>query len=204
MAILLVRHGETIDNASHTFQTPSSPLSNDGNKQAERLAKRLSSADISDIICSDYLRTKQTASYMAQKIEVEPIYTELLRERNFGDIRGRPYAELGFDPFALDYHPVNGESWTSFDARVAQAWELVGSVAAQAMGDVLVVTHGFVCRAIVANHARLEDGLEVPTRWGNTSLTEIESTSPWSVNRLNCVEHLGFSGSSSNPDSAQV
>ena len=49
----------------------------------------------------------------------------LLRERNFGDIRGTSYADLGFDMFAPDYAPPNGETWEVFHARVDRAWEVV-------------------------------------------------------------------------------
>jgi broad specificity phosphatase PhoE len=191
MTILLVRHGETIDNASHTFQMPSSPLSLNGNKQAEQLSTRLVGANISDIVCSDYLRTKETASYTAKRLGIESSYTALLRERNFGDIRGRSYASLDFDPFALAYAPVNGETWAVFDSRIQLAWKLITTMAQEAKGDLLVITHGFVCRSIVANHTSLNTGLEIPLRWGNTSLTEIEAISPWHVRRLNCTEHLG-------------
>jgi broad specificity phosphatase PhoE len=190
MSIFLVRHGETVDNASHTFQMPDSPLSDNGHTQAVQLAKRLVNSEISDIVCSDYLRTQQTASYVAGKLGIEPNYIELLRERNFGELRGRPYADLNFDPFALDYQPVNGENWSSFDARISLAWDHIATVVAQAKGDVLIVTHGFVCRSIVANHINLVADFEVPTRWGNTSLTEIHASPPWPLIRLNCTAHL--------------
>jgi broad specificity phosphatase PhoE len=190
MTILLVRHGETTDNASQTFQMPGSSLSKTGNEQAVQLAERLAHANISDIICSDYLRTKETAGYIIGRTNIEANYLELLRERNFGELRGRPYAELGFDPFALDYQPDNGESWSSFNARISLAWDHIVTLAAQATGDILVVTHGFVCYSIIANHTRLLANQEPPTRWGNTSLTEIEPVSPWSVITLNCTEHL--------------
>ena len=190
MTIFLVRHGETVDNASHTFQMPDSPLSDNGNIQAVQLAERLAQSEISDIVCSDYLRTKQTASYIVEKLGIQPNYTELLRERNFGELRGRPYAELKFDPFGLDYQPINGENFQSFDARIALAWDLITALVARAKGNVLIVTHGFVCRSIVANHTRLAAGFEAPNRWGNTSLTEISAASPWTLIRLNCTAHL--------------
>ena len=204
MTILLVRHGETVDNASHTFQQPNSPLSDNGKRQADQLSLRLAGTNISDIICSDYLRTKQTASYAAKRAGLEPVYSELLRERNFGDLRGRPYAALAFDPFALDYQPVNGEGWEAFDTRVAQAWGLITTLADQAQGDVLVITHGFVCRSIVSNHTRLEGKAELPLRWGNTSLTAIEAVSPWRVRDLNCIRHLDPSLAQGLTSSGQV
>jgi broad specificity phosphatase PhoE len=197
MTILLVRHGETVDNASHIFQMPDSLLSENGNEQAAQLAERIAHTNTSDILCSDYLRTKETASYIVSRTKIEPNYLELLRERNFGELRGRPYADLDFDPFALDYQPTNGESWPCFEARISLVWNHIVTRAAQAKGDVLVVTHGFVCHSIIANHARLMAGQEAPTRWGNTSLTEIEAALPWQIIRLNCTEHLGRSTESS-------
>jgi len=190
MTIFIVRHGETLDNVSRTFQTPESPLSDNGNTQAEQLSLRLGQADLSDIVCSDYLRTKETASYVVSKTGITPIFSELLRERNFGELRGRPYAELSFDPFALSYQPINGENWDAFNQRVARAWQFIVDVTKHAEGNVLVVTHGFVCRSIVANHTSLGDDIVIPTRWGNTSLTEIESAPSWRVTRINCVDHL--------------
>jgi len=191
MTILLVRHGETIDNASQIFQMPKSPLSRNGNKQAEQLSQRLAQAKITDIICSDYLRTKETASFTVSLVGTDPTYSPLLRERNFGDLRGRRYADLSFDPFDLDYQPINGENWEDFNQRMVDAWELIRSAALEAQGDLLVVTHGFVCRALVANHALLENSIEMPTHWGNTSVTEIDSLAPWKVRKLNCTAHLG-------------
>jgi len=204
VTILLVRHGETVDNASGTFQTPSSELSNNGHSQAVRLSERLVDRDISDIICSDYLRTRQTANHTAEKLGLEPILTELLRERNFGEIRGQAYADLSFDPFALNYHPKNGESWEHFDARVARAWSLINSVSERALGDVLVITHGFVCRSIVANHTALEPSIKLPRRWANTSLTEIQPTPPWNVITLNCDKHLESDVDGASSESGQA
>ena len=45
-----------------------------------------------------------------------------------------------------------------FHARVADAWELVARVAAATDGNLAVVTHGLVCRALVDQHLALPDG----------------------------------------------
>ena len=58
-------------------------------------------------------------------VEGAPLtFDPLLHERNFGDIRGTPYASLGFDMFAPDYAPPNGETWEVFHTRVDRAWAL--------------------------------------------------------------------------------
>src|SRR5207302_436717 len=88
----------------------------------------------------------------------------LLRERSFGDLRGRPYAELNVDMFAPDYAPPNGETWEAFHARVDQAWARVQDLAAGIDGHLAVVTHGLVCRSLAAPHLALPHGEVVPLR----------------------------------------
>src|SRR5262249_50768478 len=105
MSILLIRHGETASNASRVLQTPHIPLSPNGIAQADRLAQRLAGLGVAGIVSSDYARARMTAERIAAatgaKVELWPE----LRERNFGTLRGRAYADLGFDPFAPEYAP---------------------------------------------------------------------------------------------------
>lgn len=190
MAIFVARHGETELNAARIIQMPTTPLSERGRRQAERLGARLAPAGIVRILTSDFVRAIETAEAIASTtgapIEIDP----LLRERNFGDIRGTPYNELGRDPFAPDYHPPNGESWAMFRDRVAAAWELVARVAAATEGHLAVVTHGLVCRVLVDSHLVLPVGSSAPELWGNTALTEIEGAAPWQIRTLACCAHL--------------
>ena len=190
MAIFLIRHGETLGNASRVVQRPDNPLSPRGVAQAERLARRLASEGIAHIVSSDYARARSTAEPL-QAITAAPLSFEpLLRERNFGDLRGTPYAELGFDMFAPEYAPPNGEAWDVFHARVDAAWERVQGLAERVPGHVAVVTHGLVCRSLAGRRLILGDGDVVPERWENTSLTIVDCPPPWRVRLLNCIAHL--------------
>jgi probable phosphoglycerate mutase len=188
--IFLIRHGETLGNAARVVQLPDNPLSPRGVAQARRLAGRLAAAGITRIVASDLTRAAMTAAHLAGATGV-PVQTEpLLQERSFGDLRGRAYDEIGFDIFAPDYAPPNGESWDVFHARVDRAWARVRELAAGADGHLAVVTHGLVCRSLAARHLVLPAGQEVPLRWENTSLTEVDGRAPWRVRLLNCVAHL--------------
>ncbi len=190
MAIFLIRHGETLGNASRTVQLPDNPLSPRGVAQAERLARRLEREGIAAILSSDFARAVTTAEHL-QRLTGAPIsYDPLLQERNFGDLRGTPYAELGFDMFAPDYAPPGGETWEVFHERVDRAWALVQEAATATGGHLAVVTHGLVCRSLAARHLILPDSQEVPVRWENTALTVIDHPAPWRVRLLNCVAHL--------------
>jgi broad specificity phosphatase PhoE len=190
VSLFLIRHGETVGNASRTVQLPDNPLSARGLAQAERLARRLTAAGIGHIVSSDFARARSTAEALRRQTGAPLTFEPLLQERNFGDLRGTPYAELGLDMFALDYAPPNGESWPVFHARVDRAWALVQALAATTEGDLAVVTHGLVCRSLAERHLVLPDGLVPPERWENTSLTIVDCPAPWRVSLLNCVAHL--------------
>ena len=121
MSIFLIRHGETLGNASRTVQLPDNPLSPRGIAQAELLARRLQREGIAAILSSDFARAAATAERLRRVTGAPVRHDPLLQERNFGDIRGTPYAALGFDMFAPDYAPPNGETWEAFHARVDRA-----------------------------------------------------------------------------------
>ena len=189
-SILLIRHGETHGNAVRIVQRPDIPLSERGRAQAERLARRLADAGIAGILSSDLARAAMTADCLARATGVGVRFEPLLHERNFGDIRGTAYADLGFDPFEPDYAPPNGEHWDVFHARVDRAWARVREVAAETPGHLAVVTHGLVCRSLAARHLALPEGAVTPERWENTSVTIVEGRAPWRVQLLNCCAHL--------------
>src|SRR5207247_3945535 len=190
MSIFLIRHGETLGNASRTVQLPDNPLSPRGIAQAELLARRLEREGIAAILSSDFARAAATAEHL-RRVTGAPVRQDpLLQERNFGDLRGTPYTELGFDMFAPDYAPPNGETWEVFHARVDQAWTRVQELAAATGGCLAVVTHGLVCRSLAARHLVLADGDVVTERWVNTSVTIVDGAPPWRVRALNVVAHL--------------
>jgi probable phosphoglycerate mutase len=197
--IYLIRHGETAHNAARVLQHPETPLSERGLAQAERLARRLAGAGIGLVLASDYERALRTADVLARATGAPVVSDALLQERDFGALRGRPYGELGFDPFAADYEPPGGESWPVFLERVARAWQRVREAAAQAPGSLAVVTHGLVCGALVRHHLTLAEGAARPAGFGNTAVTEIESAPPWRVRLLACTAHLEGEAGESEP-----
>lgn len=189
MFIYLIRHGETAGNAEGVVQMPEAPLSERGLEQAERLGARLAEAGIGQILASDYARAEMTAEALQRATDSPLEIHELLRERNYGDLRGRPYTEVGQYIMMEGYEPPNGESWEVFHERVDRAWDCVRGAAARAQGSLAVVTHGLVCRSLF-RHLQLPASADPPERFGNTSVTVIEAAKPWRASVLACTAHL--------------
>lgn len=189
--IYLIRHGETALNAARILQPPETPLSEQGIAQAQRLGERLRHAGIRRILASDLRRAEMTAEAIRSTTDAPMLLDSLLHERNFGDLRGTPYSELSFDPFAPDYIPPAGESWQTFHARVDQAWRRAIAEADDTDGHLAVVTHGLVCASVVSRLVQLADGVTLEgAGWRNTSVTTLEAGEPWTATLVNCAAHL--------------
>jgi probable phosphoglycerate mutase len=190
MTILLVRHGETDGNATRVLQRSDIPLNERGIWQAKQLARRLVADGFVHILCSDLPRARMTAAPLATRSGVAIEESPLLQERNFGDLRGVPYADLTEDPFGPDFAPPNGEDWPTFHARVADAFAFIVSKRRSLSGTLVVVTHGLVCRALVERHALLTESVAVPERFDNTSVTVLHEDAPHGAILINCTRHL--------------
>jgi 2,3-bisphosphoglycerate-dependent phosphoglycerate mutase len=185
-----VRHGEIDGNVARILQRPDVPLNERGFRQAEQLARRLFALGFARILCSDLLRARVTAAPLAARSGIVIEESPLLQERNFGDLRGLPYAELTENPFESDFLPPNGEDWPTFHARVADAFAFIVNRRRSVNGTLVVITHGLVCRALVERHALLPEGVVVPERFDNASITLIHENAPHRVSLLNCTRHL--------------
>ena len=191
MPLYLIRHGETDDNHNKIVQLPTSPLSALGREQVSLLAKRFAGIAVSKIITSDYLRAQQTAQALAQMQDCGVIVSDLLRERNFGDIRGQSYDEIDDDFHGPNYIPVNGESYAQFTQRTAQAWQFVLQQCELYQDNIVVVSHGLVLRAW------LKDQLRAPTEsqlahahFASTSVIEVDAKDRKTIIALCDVSHL--------------
>ena len=193
MTILLVRHGETDGNAARILQHAGVPLNERGTRQAEQLAVRLQAHGFVHILCSDMARARMTATPLAARSGISIEESPLLRERNFGDLCGLPYATLAEDPFGPDFVPPNGEGWPAFHARVADAFAFIVDRRRSVQGALVVVTHGLVCRALAERHARVPDDVTVPKRFDNTSVTVLHGDAPHRIELINCTRHLAAS-----------
>jgi probable phosphoglycerate mutase len=190
MPVYLVRHAETASNAARIVQLPDAELSARGEEQAARLAARLARDGVAAIVSSDLRRAAATAEVVRAATGAPLTYDPGLRERDYGALRGVAYAAIRADIFASDFEPPDGETWAAFHARVDAAWARVVRLAAATAGNLVVMTHGLVVRALVERHLEVGPDLTVGLARANTSVTVIDGSPPKRVSRLDCAEHL--------------
>jgi probable phosphoglycerate mutase len=196
MSIYLIRHGQTNGNRDRIVQMPDTPLSELGHQQAEQLAQRFQNIPIATIICSDYLRTQQTAAPLHALKHSTFSLQPLLRERSFGDLRGKAYDEIDTDFFAESYSPPNGETHQQFVERVNMAWEFILSTYHKIQGNIVVMTHGLVLRELITQHLIVDEGMPSLSDFQNTCITQVNGTDTKTVLRLCDANHLRKSGAS--------
>jgi broad specificity phosphatase PhoE len=190
MSIVLIRHGETELNAARVLQPAATPLSGRGKLQALALAHRLARLGAGAILSSDLPRALQTAQAIAAATGLGVHESALLHERDFGDLRGRSYDELGFDAIAMQQAPPAGESMADFRGRVGRAMVLLLERRKQTNGNLIVVTHGLVIRCLLERHVALPAGMASPERIANASVTVFAAQPPHQADIVNCTVHL--------------
>lgn len=191
MAILLVRHGETALNAARVLQPPDTPLNERGKAQALALARRLAATGgIHGVLSSDQPRAWDTATALAEPLHLPVSGSALLRERNFGALRGCAYDALGFDPLTMDEAPPQGESLAAFVQRADAAFDELLRQHAALAGDLVVVTHGLLIRALLAGPLRVDAQVLRRLHLGNTARSIFDAAPPHALRLLNCTSHL--------------
>ncbi|WP_276260237.1 histidine phosphatase family protein [Haloglomus litoreum] len=155
---VVVRHGQTDWNSEGRMQGWAPvPLNERGREQAVAAGEYLAGEyDVDRAVCSDLLRTRETAARLCDPLGLDPAgerveYTRAWRERDLGVYQGLTYADIyeRFPEFGLgeaavraaSETPEGGESLLALRERVLTGW---ADLLDAADGDetVLVVTHG--------------------------------------------------------------
>ncbi|MBU6371070.1 class I tRNA ligase family protein, partial [Patescibacteria group bacterium] len=96
---LAIRHGEAENNTLHVESSnPKTPhhLTANGREHATMTAQKLAKEKIDVIYCSEFMRAKETADIIAEKIgfpKDEIVYDKRINEINVGALDGKPEAE---------------------------------------------------------------------------------------------------------------
>ena len=118
-----------------------------GIEQAKRIGERLS-AEIKDqqyvMYSSDLLRAKHTAEIIAEFLNIEPIFTDLLRERNLGEAVGKS-VEWAHKNTIVWEKTIDDKPFKGAESR-REAWERILIFYRQMIKsedeNVIIVSHG--------------------------------------------------------------
>lgn len=150
--VLLLRHGQTAENAQGILQGHAQTNLNDsGREQAQALATRLRTFTprIEQLVSSDLNRAVQTAAAIEEALGLRATQTQTWRERGFGPFEGKSIGEADTWRAAMGNWDLPGAEPTEvFRSRVRCALlDVVRDYAA--LTCVAVVTHGAVIRTVL-------------------------------------------------------
>lgn len=151
MKIYSTRHGETQWNAEDKIVgTTDITLSEKGIEQAKELAKKIKkNCEIQQIIASPMLRAMHTAQIISEEIDVQIIFDERLREWDYGSYEGMDRCTDGFFENKRNFGVKMGGKGESFLQLTHRVYSFLDEIIAKYRGkNVLIVSHGGVCRAI--------------------------------------------------------
>lgn len=168
--ILLVRHGETDDNAAGRVQGARDPgLNEHGRAQSRKLAEAVAGEGMRALYTSHLRRARETAEIVGAELGLEPRVDQRLAESDRGEWQGRTLADIechepeiweAFMRGGATFRFPGGESLGEHLERVAAALDEMARGALPA----LVVCHGGTIRcALAMRHPRGLDAYnEVP------------------------------------------
>jgi glucosyl-3-phosphoglycerate phosphatase len=178
--LLLVRHGESEGNFERCFSpNPHIELTERGVDQA-RTAGRLIASGFAPvrIVSSPFRRAVRTARLIAGETsyDAEIDVEHDLRERDIGELAGRPYGWMREHPAYRpdrfwEWRPAGGESLVDVQERAAPVLQRI--LANGPEGDVVVVSHGGVMLALCAH---IEGSWLRPHVARNCEVLVVEST----------------------------
>jgi broad specificity phosphatase PhoE len=183
--LLLVRHGETAQNAGGRLSTaaPGGPLTRRGVAQAEALAARLAEIPLAAVYTSPLLRARQTARSIAAPHRLRPRSRDDLAEISAGELEGRA-DERAFAVLnrALDawcrgeYGPRIGRDGDAGEEVCERFGRLVAEVSARHPRlPVALVSHGGLLQVGVSWLAEnLPPGFALRRFIGNAGVVELE------------------------------
>jgi alpha-ribazole phosphatase len=180
--MILIRHAEPDAKVSgHCYGSLDVGLSGGGREQAAALAADLATIDVAAIYSSPLRRARETAGAIAAGKLNALVTIDDLRELDFGDCEGRSYDEIAAimpelytrwmsAPTTVTF--PNGEDFSALSRRSTNA---AARIRRRFTGRTsIIVTHGGVCRALLAEALELRAELTFRIDIGYARVTVID------------------------------
>lgn len=162
MEIYIVRHGQTIWNASNLLQGSADiELNENGRALAGETGQNLEGVSFDCIYSSPLIRAYETACLIRGHRNIPIIRDERLRELNFGVNEGKNFKELLADtsnPFHYFFErpelyraPENGETFEHICERGAEFMKEIIEPQKSELERIMIVAHGAMNKAIMCH-----------------------------------------------------
>jgi 2,3-bisphosphoglycerate-dependent phosphoglycerate mutase len=199
--LVLVRHGSSVWAADGDMTLMGGqhdpPISDEGERQAQAVARRLAQEALTGVFVTPLRRTAQTAEPLAEALGVEPVVVPDLREVHLGDWEGEWNVRMARrDPLAREIFAAerwdvipNAEPMEEFADRIRSGMEQVaGAIGADSSG--VVFLHAGVI-AEVLRQATGSSGFAFLYA-ENCSISRVLrlQSGRWSLRAFNDVSHL--------------
>ncbi len=209
--VYLLRHGQSRGNVAPVFQSTTSPLSDVGVEQAEVIADRVTKVPFEALISSPLQRAKQTAEAIhcstGKNIEFSELFVERIKPtymygKSHADERA---ARLWRDWEKSLYTPgMRAEDGENYDDLLKRAEDALAFLRERKERSIVVVSHGYFLRTIVAKvllgESITSDGFrhfQKNASTENTGMTVLRYQSgyqeglTWRLWTYNDIAHLG-------------
>jgi len=199
--VIFIRHGQTEWNVTGRYQGQSDvKLTEEGKKQAEKLADNFPVAKVDAIYASDLCRAMVTAETIAKKFGLKVQAEPAFRELSFGDWEGLTYQQIveNWEEAMANFlqHPdimeiPGGESFPAVQQRAMKRLnELIEKHDGQ---TIVVVAHGAVLRTMLTAALHMPLQYLWSIRQFNTAVNIVryDADANPTVELLNSTAHLG-------------
>lgn len=195
MKLIMVRHGETKENAESIMQGQEyGTLSEKGKEQVEKVAERLKNFDLDHIFSSDLERTRDTAEKIAKYHETPIQFAKEIRERDAGVYNGKPVEKFVEERESrnlkeYEFKPQGGEDYQEVKERTA---EFLEKLIEEYQGKtVLLVSHGTAMKIMTTYLLNMDLAKTEEMHQYNTAVNVFEFDGEKVENHiLNDTEHL--------------
>lgn len=155
--VFFVRHAESIHNIKPVFQSFDAELSENGKKQAEIVASRLTEINFDLVISSGRKRANQTAEIINNKLNKKMLINDLFQERIKPSLTdGKSWHDKEASKIFFEWEKslttsgmrvLEGENYDDLIKRAGEALDYLLTLQEQL---ILVVTHGYFLKTMIS------------------------------------------------------
>lgn len=195
--LIITRHGKTKENEEGIIQGHHhGNINEEGFAQISSLVKRLQKEKIDLIVSSDNLRCDLTTKEILKNIKVPVIYSELIREKDNGDLVGKKQKEIDWDTLSGDFETrraPNGENLIEVRERGRKFLKMILEDEKYRDKNILIMSHGAFLKVFIGDLLGMSlynSIFKLQIDHCSPSFVDIESKDNYKVTSVNVKDFL--------------